>query len=141
MLVIVLNPGLPVADMWQDKWRPNDLLPPPSLGRFGITKNRFLIFLRMFGNMWPVSEAGMDETDLFRFCRWPLDMLNEHMPKLVTPGWLLGPDESMSAWRGEECPQRLRGSAQQSQTAIPLLHFVERKPEPLGLEIKTTADG
>eukprot|EP00965_Chrysotila_dentata_P059768 1982632-Pleurochrysis_carterae.AAC.1 len=47
----------------------------------------------------------------------------------------------MSAWRGEETPAHLRGTAQQSETAIPLLHFVEPKSEPLGKEIKMTADG
>eukprot|EP00965_Chrysotila_dentata_P093544 3090608-Pleurochrysis_carterae.AAC.2 len=47
----------------------------------------------------------------------------------------------MSAWRGEESTAHLRGTAQQSEIAIPLLHFVERKPEPLGTEIKTMADG
>eukprot|EP00965_Chrysotila_dentata_P255155 6212119-Pleurochrysis_carterae.AAC.2 len=141
IIVIVLNPGLPVMDMWQDKWRPNDLLPPPSLGRFGISKNRFAIFLRCFGCMWPVSKAGMETSDLFRYCKWPLDQLNEHMAQLIVPGWILAPDESMCAWRGEECPVHLRGHEQQPENSIPLKHFVERKPEPLGLEIKTTADG
>eukprot|EP00965_Chrysotila_dentata_P085847 2832847-Pleurochrysis_carterae.AAC.1 len=36
----------------------------------------------------------------------------------------------------------MRGTEHQSETAIPQMkHFVERKPEPLGLEVKTTAEG
>eukprot|EP00965_Chrysotila_dentata_P134174 4437032-Pleurochrysis_carterae.AAC.1 len=47
----------------------------------------------------------------------------------------------MSAWRGEECRLHLRGTTQQPEPPIPVTHFVERKPEPLGMEVKTTADG
>eukprot|EP00965_Chrysotila_dentata_P104392 3447116-Pleurochrysis_carterae.AAC.2 len=63
------------------------------------------------------------------------------MPRLVLPGWLLAPDESMWAWRGEECPEHLRGTEQQPEHSIPLKHSVERKPEHLGIEVKITSDG
>eukprot|EP00965_Chrysotila_dentata_P210476 6185902-Pleurochrysis_carterae.AAC.2 len=83
----------------------------------------------------------MNKSDIFRYIHWPLDKLNKHMPALVVPGWRLGPDESMSAWTGEECPARLCGTSHQSERAILISHFVERKPELMDLEIKTTADG
>eukprot|EP00965_Chrysotila_dentata_P222779 6193175-Pleurochrysis_carterae.AAC.2 len=83
----------------------------------------------------------MDVKDYFRYCKWPLRMLNKHMAKLIVRSWLLAPDESMSTWRGDECAQHLHGTANQSETATPLKQFVERDPEPLGLEIKTTVNG
>ena len=59
-------------------------------------------------------------------------MFNAHMAQAFSPGWLLIVDESMSAWRGRV------GSG--AHTLLPVLSFVPRKPEPLGLELKTTAD-
>eukprot|EP00965_Chrysotila_dentata_P214017 6187983-Pleurochrysis_carterae.AAC.1 len=52
----------------------------------------------LFGCMYPASQAGIDSNDIFHFCTWPLNILKEHMPQPISPGWFLAPDKSMSAW-------------------------------------------
>ena len=51
---------------------------------------------------------------------------NENRRRNVNPSWIVVVDESMSAFRGE---------------GMPHLSFIKRKPEPLGCELKTIADG
>ena len=56
---------------------------------------------------------------------------NKHMAEVFEPGWLVGPNESMSAFRGAEGHK---------PNEIPHAQFVERKPEPLGCELEEIAD-
>lgn len=61
------------------------------------------------------------------------------MQEVMTPGWLLTPDESMCAYTGLEGVDAVK----QTNTFknIDHLDFVPCKPEPLGKEIKTMCDG
>lgn len=80
----------------------------------------------------------LDPTDLWRYCRAPVDAFSKLRREKIIPSWLLVGDESMSAWTGGE---GVLDGAGVNHKPIPLLHFIERKPEPLGLELKVLADG
>jgi len=104
MLAITIASGKPVLDMWSTKPCDFDILPPPSFGRHGMTKNRFL-FLKQRMRSYPQER----------------------------PGWLLCVDESMCDWCG-------RSGFPDNPNTLPQLSWVPRKPEPMGCELKTTAD-
>lgn len=63
----------------------------------------------------------------------PVYAFNKQRRKYIIPSWLLVGDESMSAWKGAE---GVIDGAEVNCKSFSFLHFVERKPEPLGLEIK-----
>ena len=133
MLALVVEKGKAVDEMWSTTAADFDLLPPPSFGRHGMTKNRF-IFLRS-RIQWcchPEDRQGAEASDPWWFVKKLIDSFNAHMAKVFSPGWLLIVDESMCAWRGRVGIDSLH--------SLPKLSWVPRKPEPMGLELKTTAD-
>ena len=79
----------------------------------------------------PTDDASF-ELNEWCFVEGLVDEFNAHMQDTVNPGWLLAPDESMSAWRGKQ--------GKKDPKKIPKLQFVQRKPEPLGCELKDIAD-
>mmetsp|Transcript_49491 Transcript_49491/g.123045 ORF Transcript_49491/g.123045 Transcript_49491/m.123045 type:complete len:729 (+) Transcript_49491:264-2450(+) len=138
MGAIALCPGESVEAMWRSVRQPGDIFPPPALGVHGLTKNRFEKLRHLQGMMFDVDETGLDPTDSYRYCRAPVEAFNYHRRNSIIPSWLLVCDESMSAWTGTE---GVLDGVNASPKPIPLLHFIERKPEPLGCELKVLADG
>ncbi|KAL1530679.1 hypothetical protein AB1Y20_001579 [Prymnesium parvum] len=81
--------------MWSREPVKDSSLPPPAMGRFGLSLNRFrkLRAVLSFGS----AEPEDFDNDPWCFVRGLVDEFNEHMQQKVHPGWLLGVDESMSA--------------------------------------------
>lgn len=128
-LALSLNSGVPIERMWAHETYPDDILPPPNMGRFGMTKNRWMR-LRARMACGPSDEASL-EADPWSFVRAFTNSFNDHMHTTFGPSWLLCLDESMVAWRGRfgegdpsKCPHR---------------SWVPRKPEPMGCELKSLA--
>ena len=157
VFTLAVHTGLSVEKMWKTAVDDEDYaLPPPALGRHGMTFQRYAACLhatcidmctnvrycshalcfctaRRFKKIKSVLSFGASddssfERDPWGFIRPMLDAFNAHMEDIVEPGWLLCLDEAMSAWRGAvglndpaKCPHR---------------SFVQRKPEPLGVELK-----
>ena len=129
-LTLALHPGIAIDKMWSREPSEEALLMPPSLGRHGMTLNRWKK-IRSALRFGPDGEPDFDR-DVWCFVRPLVDAFNEHMAGCVHPGWLMGVDESMCAWRGAE--------GLRSLLKIPKKSWVPRKPEPLGAELKTTGD-
>ena len=129
-LALSLHPGQSLDRIWAVDDDPDEIMPPPRMGRFGMTKNRWrkLRSKMAFGP----SDEGALAADEWAFVRPLVDAFNKHMADVLSPGWLLCIDESMCAWRGHQ--------GKGDPDKIPFLSFVPRKPEPLGGEMKTTAD-
>ena len=130
MLSLSIHSGVAVERMWSKTPLPTSTAPPPMMGRFGMTENRFSKIRAVF-RCGPSDDASLDAND-WSFVENISDGFNAHMCEQITPGWLLGADESMCAWRGKvgkkdtkKCPHRM---------------FVRRKPEPLGVEFKNIGD-
>jgi hypothetical protein len=140
MATLALYPGVAPDAMWQDEPLPRDILPPPALGRHGMTKARFNLLRQHVGQLYPASESSVAGGP-WRFCDLPIRMFNEHMAQILVPGWLIGADEKMSPWTGSVCDKQDYGTAQQKPDDLPARDFVQRKPEPLGKELKETACG
>ncbi|KAL3897530.1 MAG: hypothetical protein SGPRY_013031, partial [Prymnesium sp.] len=83
--------------------------------------------------MFDTDETELDPTNPWRYCRAPINAFNQQRRRHITPSWLLVGDESMSTFTGVEGVLDGCGA---NFKPIPLLHFIERMPEPLGLEIK-----
>jgi len=79
----------------------------------------------------PCDELSLRQ-DNWAFVRPLVDSFNNCREGKVAPGWLLGVDELMSAWRGAQ--------GQLDSRKCPKLSWVPRKPEPLGVECKATGD-
>mmetsp|Transcript_44488 Transcript_44488/g.102007 ORF Transcript_44488/g.102007 Transcript_44488/m.102007 type:complete len:134 (-) Transcript_44488:65-466(-) len=116
--------------MWSDVPLPESILPPPAIGRHGMSLNRFKK-IRATLSFGPSDETTL-RADPWAFVRKLVDAFNSHRATAISPGWLLTVDESMIAWRGQvglldpsKCPHR---------------SWVPRKPEPLGVELKTMGD-
>lgn len=135
---LALYPGEAVDHMWRKTMVPGDILPPPSMGIHGMSKNRFMKLRSLQGEMYTKDELELDPADPWRYCRAPVEALNEQRRKVLIPSWLLVGDESMSAFTGAE---GVLDGANANSKPIPLRHLIERKPEPLGLELKVLADG
>ena len=125
-----IHSGIPLHKMWSKTPLPDSTAPPPAMGRFGISQNRFDKVRSVF-RCGPSDDASFDAND-WCFCEGLVDAFNDHNQHAVIAGWLLGADESISAWRGKvgkrnpkKCPHRM---------------FVKRKPEPLGVEFKNIGD-
>ena len=95
-----------------------------------ISQNRFDLIRARF-RCGPSDDAALAENE-WCFFENIVDSFNAHVPQQITAGWLLAPDESMGAWRGQvgkrdtkKCPHRM---------------FVQRKPEPLGVVFKNIGD-
>lgn len=141
MVALALQPGIPLEDAWRAT--PKGLTPALHLGRFGMSFKRFKKLRHLMGQCFDLAGDGMDMKDPFRYCRfWP-EEYNEHIQAVLTPGWLLAPDESMSQYK----PTKTGVSDSQPGTHtddwdnIPSLDWVPRKPEPLGKELKTMCCG
>ena len=138
MVGIALYPSVPVEEMWRRKPQPGDLFSPPDVGRHGMTKNRFKKLRQLHAMMFSADELDLNENDKWRYCRAPVSAFNDRRRRLIVPSWLLSGDELMSMWLGEEGVQAGVGS---DFRPIPHRSYVERKPEPLGCEMKVVADG
>lgn len=130
MLCLSIHSGIALDKMWSKVALPDSTMPAPAMGRFGISKNRF-DKLRSVFRCGPSDDLAFSQNE-WCFVEPLLDAFNSHNIKQIIPGWLLGPDESIGAWRGKEgkkdpkkCPKRM---------------FVKRKPEPLGVEFKNIGD-
>ena len=132
MLALCVETGKSVLDMWSTKAADYDLLPPPAFGRHGMTKNRFL-FLKQRLRWYPSAEHRPAGADTWWFVTELTELFNDRMAHTLSPGWLLVVDESMCAWRG-------RYGTPDNPHVLPVLSWVPRKPEPMGMELKTTAD-
>lgn len=135
MFAMAANPGTPVKNMWQETEKPAEkrILPPPALGRFGMSENRFERLSHLVSKMFSVGEGELDDTDPWRYCHLPIDMHNQHWSDIYEASWLLAPDESMCPFD----PEREGDNPDD----IPFLSFVPRKPKPKGAELKDVADG
>ena len=138
LVALAFNPSAPVADAWATKSQPGDLFTPLQMGRHGMHKNRFRRLEMLQGTMFTKDEDELDENDPWRYCRSPLEAFNARRTSLINPSWLMVLDEAMSAWTGAEGVEAGKGV---NFKPIPFLSQVERKPEPLGGEIKVAADG
>lgn len=129
MLSLSIHTGIPLERMWSKTPLPGSTGHAPMMGRFGMTQNRFNK-LRSIIRFGPTDDAAFEQNE---WCHVEglVDEFNEHMEATVIPGWLLAPDESMSAWRGKQ--------GKKDPKKIPKLQFVKRKPEPLGCELKDVA--
>ena len=137
-IALALNPSVPISEAWRVKKQPGDLFPPLEMGKHGLTKNRLARLRGLQAMMFSKDEDELDENDPWRYCRAPVHAFNQRRHTLVVPSWLLVGDESMCAWTGAEGVEPGKNS---DYKPIPFLSFVERKPEPLGAEIKVLADG
>ena len=124
MLAIANNPGVPVRRMWAEQWKPGEkhVMPPPGLGRYGMSENRFFLLAKLLALMHSLSESELDASDPWRYCNLVPDSHNDHWEDVLSPSWLLAPDESM-------CPETKEGD---KPTELPFLSNVPRKPKPLG---------
>ena len=137
-ITLALNPSVPVEQAWRKKRQPGDLFPPLDMGRHGMSKNRLKKMRELQAQMFSVDEDELDANDPWRYCRAPIAAFNLRRRSLVIPSWLLTLDESMCPYTGTEGVEPGKGA---DFKPIPLLSFVERKPEPLGCELKVAADG
>lgn len=129
-LALSLNPGVPIERAWAQTPMPNCVMPPMNMGMHGMTSKRWKK-IRSVLSFGPADELTLRD-DRWAFVRPLVNLFNQCRADKVTPGWLIGVDELMSAWRGAQgildprkCPQ---------------LSWVPRKPEPLGVENKATGD-
>ena len=137
-VALALNPSVAVEESWRTTPLPGDLFPPLAMGKHGLTKNRFKKMRELQGQMFSKDEDGLDENDPWRYCRAPVRAFNDRRRRLIVPSWLLDLDESMCAWTGAVGVEAGKGA---NFKPIPWSSYVERKPEPLGAEIKVAADG
>ena len=115
--------SIPVEDMWRTT-RSDSFLPAPDIGRHGMSCKRFR-FLMSHWRCGPEPERTVEgPVDPWARIRPLVNGFNESFTDKFVPGYMMTIDETMIAWRG-------RG--------LPHLSFVPRKPEPLGVEVKTLA--
>lgn len=50
---IATHPGEPVEGMWRQQAQPGNILPPPGIGRHGLSRNRFVKLRELQGMMFP----------------------------------------------------------------------------------------
>lgn len=129
-LALSIHTGIPLEKMWSDTPMPNSILPPPRMGRHGMPYARWKK-IRANLTFGPSDEESL-RADNWSFIRGMIDMYNTHRSVAVCPGWLLTMDELMVAWRGRQ--------GVLDPNKCPKISWVPRKPEPLGVEHKCTAD-
>ena len=81
-------------------------------------------------------ETGFDPTDPSRYVRRLLEAFNTRRKMLFVAGWMLTEDELMVLWLGAE---GVRDGFGADPFPIPNLSYIERKPDPLGAELKVLA--
>ena len=129
-LALSIHTGLSLEQMWSDRQDDESILPPPAMGRHGMTYARFKK-IRGAIAFGPGDEASL-RADNWAFVRGLIDLYNKSREEQVTAGWLITGDETMVAWRGQ--------SGVLNVMKCPHLSWVPRKPEPLGVELKTVGD-
>ena len=129
-LALSVHTGLSLEAMWSDRQNDESILPPPCMARHGMTYAEFKK-IRAVLSFGPGDEASL-RTDNWAFVRGLVDLYNKSREEQVTPGWLITADETMVAWRGQKGILNI--------TKCPHLSWVPRKPEPLGVELKTVGD-
>ena len=130
-LALSIHTGVSLEKMWSTTGDESLIVPPPAMGRHGMSYARFKK-LRTALRFGPSDEQSL-RADHWAFVRQLVDTFNEHRAgDYMKPGWLITADESMFAWRGQvglldinKCPHR---------------SWVPRKPEPLGVELKSVGD-
>ena len=100
----------------------DSIVKPPDMSPF-MKLSRFEAILQYFA---VVDHNTADRSDPWWRIRSFVTAFNSNRRRTVNPSWVVVVDESMSAFRGE---------------GMPHLSFIIRKPEPLGCELKTIADG
>ena len=84
------------------------------------------------------SSPVFDENERWRHCKWPIEMFNIHYASVLYPATILGPDEYMSWWLGQQA--KLGPACVVKPNMCPNTSFVTRKPRPVGGEHKCMAD-
>ena len=130
MISLSVHSGIALDKMWSREALPDSSVPPPAMGRWGISLKRFQK-LRQVLSFGPEDEESFD-ADEWCFVRPLLDAFNARMVETISPGWLLGVDETMCAWRG--------AVGKRNRTKCPHRVFIKRKPEPCGVEFKNIGD-
>lgn len=110
-LALTIHDGIPLNKMWSDTPTPKSLLPPPRMGRHGMSLKRFKK-IRAVLTFGPEDKTSL-RADNWAFIRWLIDKFNSHRLVVLSPGWLLTMDELMVAWRGQQgapctCPLTVR---------------------------------
>ena len=126
MLSLTVHDTQSIEKMWSQNLDPHSSAAPSNMGRFGLSLNRFKK-LRATITFGPEDELSFAR-DEWCFVRRLLTSFNQTMASAFTPGWLLGIDESMFAWRG----QVGKGDPKK----CPHCMWLSRKPEHLGVEVK-----
>lgn len=134
IFALCLYPGDPIEDMWREASTSDHVVNGPGLGQWGISKNRFVLLWKCFGQLYPMSELEPDTSnqDPWRFSDFWLRCYNPHMARTIVPGWSLAPDEGMCPW---DAP------AGDRPFDIPHSTFEPRKPKNIGAELKMTMEG
>ena len=134
IIALCLYPGDPIDQMWAEGRSAISIVSGAGLGQWGISKNRFVLLWACYGRLYPLSELEPDtsNTDPWRFSDFWLRCFNQHMSRVVVPGWSLAPDEGMCPW---DAP------AGDRSFDIPHSTFEPRKPKNIGAELKMTMEG
>ena len=130
MIALGVNTQKGVGEMWSITPTDFDVVPPPAMGRHGMSKNRFFHLRCML--RWYPAEKPFIEDDWWA-CNPLVTYFNAGINDVLEPGWLITPDETTIAWRG------LAGLAY-APSRPPTICWIPRKPEPLCVELKTIAD-
>jgi hypothetical protein len=100
-LFITLHKGYPVGSYFRVELHDFDIVPPPALGRWGVTKNRFLILDR-----YTVTEPGVQPPancdNPYWFTAPMVRDFNEKISHKYTAGYLCTGDETREIWEGAE---------------------------------------
>ena len=104
------------------------MMPPPDFGMY-LSRDRFQRILRYWafgvtGDVDMLREKPWEEVDVW------VRAFNKNRKEELTFGTDLTPDEMMFAWRGKT-----------GNGGIPHLSFIQRKPIPLGTELKVVCEG
>ena len=113
------------TDLWSRE--PLGVMPAPDFGRF-LTHDRFLRVQRYLGRGPEGCDENLDGDPWAQF-RPFIDGYNEVRARELSAGATITPDETMFAWTGKS-----------GVGGLPHMSWVQRKPEPLGLELKTICD-
>jgi hypothetical protein len=103
--------------------------PPNFKDKFGMAKNRFQTISMALSFVDP---DAADDDDPWHEIRPLVDAFNKHRIKEFQPGEMLTIDESMSMWKGSDGNYVADG--------MPHVTKIQRKPEGVGLELKTLCD-
>ena len=115
-------------------WSKQTLWPfesPDFKSKFGISFSRFQNIVKYLG-WYPVDDDTYDLEDPWYEVRYFVDQFNHKRATTIKPGWVLCIDESTIKWRG------LRSF--ESKKGAPSVTNIIRKPEPVCIEVRDTAD-